>query len=64
MDPREVQKAVKSLQQFLLDEYGWDTQDASGPSMEHDTLPEPTGQSGAEELTYLFGQTRKVVISS
>lgn len=64
MDPREVQKAVKSLQQFLLDEYRWDTQGASGPPMENDTPPEPTSESGEEEFTYLFCQTRKVIISS
>ena len=50
MDPREVQKAVKTLQHFLLDEYGWDTQVASEPPIEHDPLLEPTREPESEEI--------------
>ena len=32
MNQKKVQEAVKSLQQFLLDEYGWNTKTASNLS--------------------------------
>jgi hypothetical protein len=47
MKPSDIKKAVESLQQFLLDEYGLDTKAFSNKATEQ---PSPT------ELNAIFGQ--------
>jgi hypothetical protein len=51
MKSKDVQEAIKSLQQFLMDEYGWDTQkSADDPSMDCVTISEITRKLEAEHL--------------
>lgn len=51
MKPKDVQEAIKSLQYFLLDEYGWDIQkSADDPSTDCATILEITRKLDAEHL--------------
>ena len=52
MKPKDVQEAVKSLQQYLLDEYGWEPQKSrDNPSPECATTSEITRKLEAEYLS-------------
>ena len=50
MNPLDVQEAIQSLQQFLLDEYGWDTKITVNQEMETNPLPEQSSESKIECL--------------
>lgn len=59
MNTRDVQEALKNLQQFLLDEYGWDTETPSDQTNQSVTPTGPTSELGAENSQPFFAKSGK-----
>ncbi|MFN2235354.1 MAG: hypothetical protein ACK2U1_14090 [Anaerolineales bacterium] len=52
MKPVDIKKAVESLQQFLLDEYGLDTKESSSKAIEQPTQKDLNAIFEGEYLNY------------
>ena len=59
MKPRDIKKAVESLQQFLLDEYGLDTKVPSGKENEQPSPSELNSIFGREHIIGDYDNYRK-----
>jgi hypothetical protein len=60
MKPRDIKKAVESLQRFLLDEYGLDTKASSDKASEQPTQAELNAIFGREHFSDYYEKPRNV----
>ena len=59
MKPRDIKKAVESLQQFLLDEYGLDTKASSSKQSEQPSSSELNAIFERESLKAYYDEPHK-----
>jgi hypothetical protein len=59
MKPGDIKKAVESLQQFLLDEYGLDTKASSSKGSEQPSSSELNAILGSESLKTYYDKPDK-----
>jgi len=59
MKSRDIKKAVESLQQFLLDEYGMDTKASSNQAAEQPSPAQLNARLGREHVIGYYDNSRK-----
>ena len=64
MKPRDIKKAVESLQQFLLDEYGLDTKASSSKESEQPSPSELNAIFRRDHFVAYYDNSRKAANQS